>query len=192
MGAGATAGRCGGSAIYVPSCPDECAPHADSLALGDGVQLWPRIIADIETGNLRPRYHATYETDYSQDPVPTRSLLPRSSFLTTTSLIATRGCHNRCSFCYLATEGLRMPYRVRDPKQVASEFQANGEPYAVFIDNNLGSRREYLRALCTALRPLEKIWSAAVTIDVTEDWRSVPPYLAMSYLYKRSNRFGAC
>lgn len=62
-----------------------------------------------------------------------------------------------------------MPYRVRDPEQVAAEFEANDEPYAVFIDNNLGSRREYLRALCTALRPCEKIWSAAVTIDVTDD-----------------------
>jgi radical SAM superfamily enzyme YgiQ (UPF0313 family) len=155
--------------LHVLSCPDECAPHADSLAMGDGVQLWPRILADIETGNLQPRYHATYENDYCQDPVPMRSVLPRSSFLTTTSLIATRGCHNRCSFCYLATEGLRMPYRVRDPEQVAAEFQANGEPYAVFIDNNLGSRREYLRALCKALRPLEKIWSAAVTIDITDD-----------------------
>ena len=37
------------------------------------------------------------------------------SFLTTTSLIATRGCHNRCGFCYLATEGLRMPYRDARP-----------------------------------------------------------------------------
>ncbi|HLQ36712.1 MAG TPA: radical SAM protein, partial [Planctomycetota bacterium] len=42
-------------------------------------------------------------------------------------------------------------------------------PYAVFIDNNLGSRPEYLRALCAALRPLRRIWSAAVTIDVTDD-----------------------
>ena len=39
----------------------------------------------------------------------------------------------------------------------------DGQPYAVFIDNNLGSRPEYLRRLCRALRPLEKIWSAAVT-----------------------------
>ena len=39
----------------------------------------------------------------------------------------------------------------------------------VFIDNNLGSRPEYLRELCRALRPLEVIWSAAVTIDVTDD-----------------------
>jgi radical SAM superfamily enzyme YgiQ (UPF0313 family) len=95
--------------------------------------------------------------------------LPRRSFLTTTSLIATRGCHNRCGFCYLATDGLRMPYRMRDPAQIAAEFEADDQPYAVFIDNNLGSRPDYLRALCDALRPLNKIWSAAVSIDVTDD-----------------------
>ena len=98
-----------------------------------------------------------------------RSILPRQSFLTTTSLIATRGCHNRCGFCYLATDGLHMPYLVRDVEQVVAEFAADEQPYAVFIDNNLGSRPEYLRRLCRALRPLEKIWSAAVTIDVTDD-----------------------
>jgi radical SAM superfamily enzyme YgiQ (UPF0313 family) len=155
--------------LHVLSCPDECAPHADALALGDGVQLWPRILADIETGQLRPRYTATYENDYRDDPAPRRQILPRASFLTTTSLIATRGCHNRCGFCYLATAGLRMPYRMRDPAQVAAEFLEDGQPYAVFVDNNLGSRREYLHALCDALRPLEKIWSAAVSIDVTDD-----------------------
>src|ERR1700758_1476538 len=36
--------------LHVLSCPDECAQHADALALGDGVQLWPRILADIESG----------------------------------------------------------------------------------------------------------------------------------------------
>jgi len=155
--------------LHVLSCPDECAPHANSLALGDGVQLWPRILRDVEANALQPRYLATYENDYREDPSPRRSILPRKSFLTTTSLIATRGCHNRCGFCYLATDGLRMPYRVRDPQQVAREFEENGQPYAVFIDNNLGSRRDYLHALCAALRPLNKIWSAAVTIDVTDD-----------------------
>jgi radical SAM superfamily enzyme YgiQ (UPF0313 family) len=96
-------------------------------------------------------------------------LLPRDSFLTTTSLIATRGCHNRCGFCYLSTEGLKMPYRMREPGQIVREFADDGQPYAVFIDNNLGSKPDYLRALCRAIRPLEKIWSAAVTLDVTDD-----------------------
>jgi radical SAM superfamily enzyme YgiQ (UPF0313 family) len=155
--------------LHVLSCPDECAPHADGLALGDGVQLWPRILHDVEHNCLHSRYVATYENDYCDDPAPRRSLLPRHSFLTTTSLIATRGCHNRCGFCYLATDGLRMPYRMKRPEQIASEFQKDDQPYAVFIDNNLGSRRDYLHSLCAALRPLNKIWSAAVTIDVTDD-----------------------
>ena len=160
--------------LHVLSCPEECAPYADALALGDGVQLWPRILNDVESGRLQARYVAAryvadYDNDYSDDPPPLRSILPRRSFLTTTSLIATRGCHNRCGFCYLATEGLRMPYRMREPQVVAEEFAADDQPYAVFIDNNLGSRRDYLRTLCQALRPLQKIWSAAVSIDVTDD-----------------------
>ena len=85
----------------------------------------------MESGRLRAKYCATYETEFRDDPAPRRPILPRKSFLTTTSLIATRGCHNRCGFCYLSTEGLRMPYRVRDPEQVVAEFAADGQPYAV-------------------------------------------------------------
>ena len=62
-----------------------------------------------------------------------------------------------------------MPYRLRDVEQIAGEIAADGQPYAVFVDNNLGSRPEYLRKLCGALKPLNIIWSAALTIDVTDD-----------------------
>jgi radical SAM superfamily enzyme YgiQ (UPF0313 family) len=155
--------------LHVLSCPDECAPHADALAIGEGVQLWPRILADVEAGQLQKIYRADFTHAYRNDPPPLRKILPRESFLTTTSLIATRGCHNRCGFCYLATDGLRMPYQMLDVEQVVEQFRADDQPYGVFVDNNLGSNRNYLRRLCRALRPLEKIWSAAVTIDVTDE-----------------------
>jgi radical SAM superfamily enzyme YgiQ (UPF0313 family) len=155
--------------LHVLSCPDEATPHADALAIGEGVHLWPQILRDVEAGTLQAVYHGSYRRPYRDDPPPRREILPRRSFLTPTSLIATRGCHNRCGFCYLSTEGLHMPYLVRDVEQIAQEFQAGGQPYGVFIDNNLGSRPDYLRRLCRALRPLEKIWSAAVTLDVTDD-----------------------
>ena len=155
--------------LHCQSNADEVAPHADAMAIGDGVQLWPEILRDIEHGYLKPRYEATYERSYDSDPHPRRDLLPRKSFLTTASLIATRGCHNRCGFCYLATDGLRMPYRVRKPEDIRRQFEALDQPYAVFIDNNLGSNRTYLRELCRALRPAKKIWAAAVTLDVTDD-----------------------
>jgi len=155
--------------LHVLSNPDECEPHADALALGEGVQLWGQILKDIESGCLRRRYEGSYRRPYRDDPPPRRDLLPRGQFLTTSSLIATRGCHNRCGFCYLSTSGLHMPYMLRDAEQMAGEFESDRQAYAVFTDNNLGSRPDYLRALCRVLRPLNKIWSAAVTIDVTDD-----------------------
>ena len=155
--------------LHVLSCPEECTPYADALAVGEGTQLWWKILSDVAEGTLQPRYSGSYRKPYRDDPSPRRDLLPRGQFLTTTSLIATRGCHSRCEFCYLSTRGLHMPYELRDVEQIADEFIADRQPYAVFIDNNLGSRPDYLRALCRALRPLERIWSAAVSIDVTND-----------------------
>jgi radical SAM superfamily enzyme YgiQ (UPF0313 family) len=155
--------------LHVLSCPDEAQEHADAIVIGEGVQLWPEVLRDVEQGTLKKRYAATYERSYDLDPSPRRDLLARQSYLTTTSLIATRGCHNRCGFCYLSTEGLQMPYRVREAEDIRKQFSADDQPYAVFIDNNLGSKPEYLRRLCKALEPLEKIWSAAVTLDVTDD-----------------------
>jgi radical SAM superfamily enzyme YgiQ (UPF0313 family) len=155
--------------LHVLSCPEEVAPHADAIVVGDGVQVWPQILSDLQRNELKRVYHGSFTKPYRDDPPPRRQIVPRSSFLTTASLIATRGCHNRCGFCYLSTEGLHMPYQMQEADQVVEQFRATREPYGVFIDNNLGSRPAYLRTLCRALRPLEKIWSAAVTIDITDD-----------------------
>ena len=46
--------------LHVLSCPEDCAPHADALAIGEGVQLWGRILRDVEEGRLRPRYEGSY------------------------------------------------------------------------------------------------------------------------------------
>ena len=62
-----------------------------------------------------------------------------------------------------------MPYHMKPVAQVVDEIAADGQPYTVFVDNNLGSRPDYLRQLCRALRPLGMIWSAAVSIDMTDD-----------------------
>lgn len=155
--------------LHVLSCPEEVSPHADALALGEGVRLWPRILHDVDRGRLAERYVGSFREPFREEPAPRRELISHSDFLTTTSLIATRGCHNRCGFCYLATEGLRMPYQMRDPEQVADEWRAAGTAYAVFLDNNLGSRRSWLRQLCRSLGRVGGIWSAAVSIDVTDD-----------------------
>ena len=167
--------------LHVRACPDEAAPHADALAIGEGSAVWPRSFATTEQGALEPRYdrgsfgaptarsprraeisshgaglpHHREPDRHPRLPQPLRLLLPRDR--------RACACPTRCA---------SRPGRAADRVE-------SGQPYGVFVDNNLGSNRSYLRPLCRALRPLENIWSAAVTIDVTDDpdrwcgrWRS--------------------
>ena len=43
-----------------------------ALAIGDGVQVWPSILRDVENDRLKPVYHAMYDNAYRDDPPPRR------------------------------------------------------------------------------------------------------------------------
>jgi radical SAM superfamily enzyme YgiQ (UPF0313 family) len=154
--------------LHAQSNADELAHHADAVVIGEGTAVWPKVLADIEANRLAPVYRGSYREPYDQVPPPRREVLDRRAYLSACSLIATRGCANRCDFCYLATDELFMPSQQRNPREVAREIAAEAAPYAVFLDNNLGANPRYLLALCHELEPLEIIWSAAVTLDVTD------------------------
>ena len=44
------------------SCPlrTSARRHADTLAMGEGVQIWPRILRDFERRRLQQRYRGSY------------------------------------------------------------------------------------------------------------------------------------
>src|SRR5262245_41615133 len=71
--------------LHALSGPDELAPHADAVVIGNGVAVWPRLLADLAAGHLEPRYEAAFE-GYADEPLPDRSILPRWGFLTNASL----------------------------------------------------------------------------------------------------------
>ena len=98
--------------LHVQACTEECRPHADAVVLGEGTQVWGEILQDIENHSLKREYFGSFKKQYREDPAPRRELLDKRQYLTTTSMIATRGCHNRCNFCYLSTEGMHMPYQM--------------------------------------------------------------------------------
>src|SRR4051812_3041208 len=54
--------------LHALSCPEEVAPHADAMAIGEGVELWPKILRDVEAGTLKPVYRADFEKPYRDDP----------------------------------------------------------------------------------------------------------------------------
>ncbi len=159
---------------HVQACQDEAAQHADAISVGDGVQTWPAILKDIETSQLKPRYFAGFERPLDLDPPPRRDLVTEDCFLTESSLIASRGCRQRCAFCYQATQGLAMPYQTRSPQAVARQLAESRNLYGVFLDNNFGADPGYVLRLCRELEPLKKIWSAAVTLEITEHPGVIP------------------
>src|SRR5947209_18271097 len=60
--------------LHALSCPEEVAPHADAVVVGEGVQCWPEVLRDVEAGTLRPVYRGSYRRPYREDPPPRRDL----------------------------------------------------------------------------------------------------------------------
>ena len=158
--------------LHVTALPGEARPHADAVVVGDGVPVWPEVLAGLRNGVLRGGaiVHGSFVSpSYAEAPWPRREILPRGAFLTRAAVIATRGCTGRCGYCYLATRGLRAPYQLRPVEDVLAEIDALDEPYLVFTDNNLTADRAYAEALCRGLARRRLIWSAACTADVARD-----------------------
>jgi len=153
---------------HVLACPDEAAEHADVLAIGTGSRSGHAFFATSNAAS-RSRCIARITAAVTmRNRCRTGGILDSRYYLTTASMIATRGCHNRCGFLLYVHRWLRMPYQMRSPESVAAEFANLAEPYGVFIDNNLGSTGS-ICVRCAALCGGGKLWSAAVSIDVTED-----------------------
>ena len=60
--------------IFPTVMTDEVAPHFDAVVVGEGETSWPRLLADFEKGELKPRYSCMEEIDLSTLPLPRLSL----------------------------------------------------------------------------------------------------------------------
>ena len=156
--------------LHVLSCPEEARrtptrwPWARACSSGRG--SW----RDVEAGCLRARLRrrATRATTARIPPPRRRSAAAREL-----------PDHHQPDRHARLPQPLRvllprdrrpaMPYQVRDPDQVVAEFAADGQPYArLHRQQSRLAARVSARALPGAAAA-EKIWSAAVSIDVTDD-----------------------
>jgi radical SAM superfamily enzyme YgiQ (UPF0313 family) len=141
----------------------------DSVVVGEAEPVMPRLLADLQSNSLQPRYIAREPADLSLLPVPRYDLV-ETDFRMTMPYEATRGCPFTCSFCVLSA--IRLPYRhrpipnvLRDIRNVPSHWNWRQRHWLVFWDNNLGADRAYFRDLCEALVPVRRIWGTQTSID---------------------------
>ena len=67
--------------VHVTVCPDEAAPHADAVVVGEAEYSWPRVLEDFRQGKLEKVYRAERMFDMQGGPLPRRDLLKLDRYL---------------------------------------------------------------------------------------------------------------
>ena len=147
--------------------PDEAAAHADAVVVGEAETTWPQVLADAEAGALAPRYSDSGAPSLAGLPHARRDLIHRRGLLRDT-IVATRGCPHRCSYC-----NLRQIYapeiRFRPVEEVVAEVRTFRSPAFTFWDDQLFMNPRYALRLFEALRGQNKRWAAMVTLASTRN-----------------------
>lgn len=158
--------------IHVSYMPDEASEHADSVVIGEADELWPEIIRDAETGRLKPLYTCLKPPSIQRMPLPRLDLVagpayhPPAGYLN--SVMATRGCPHNCAFCCV-TRMFGHAFRTRPVQDVADEISRMSDDPVFFNDDNLIGKPQYAEQLFQAIKPLNRIWGAQVSIRIAEN-----------------------
>ncbi|HET9950832.1 MAG TPA: radical SAM protein [Candidatus Eisenbacteria bacterium] len=154
--------------IHASLNPEEAAPHADSVVIGEGDRTWPALVEDFRRGTLRPVYRADGLSDLDETPAPRRDLLRREDYQVPDVVQASKSCPIGCEFCALhAFTGYER--RFRTVARVADEVRAMPGSMVLFADDNLYANREFTLELARAMRPLRKRWVAEATWQIAYD-----------------------
>lgn len=136
---------------HVFAFPEEAIQHASAVAIGEGEELWPRILRDIERNELKQFYvcgpyavqnlrgsvhHVPQRPSLDKPAMLRRDLLPRARYRMD-SIFTTRGCPNHCRFCPVTDIfGGRIRHRPID--RVVAEVSTLGPHYYNFDDSVFG------------------------------------------------------
>ncbi len=138
--------------IHPTALPEEAKEHADSVVLGEAEEIWPHLIEDARTGNLRPFYRQEGYTELSKMPMPPRDILPRRGYLPVDVVQVTRGCPFRCEFCSVQ-KFFGEAYRFRPVSDVVDEVRRLPHRLMTFNDDNIIGNASYSKELLKALIP---------------------------------------
>lgn len=173
------------------SMPFRSIEHADAVAVGEGEQLWPVILQDIENQQLKefyvcsptrfdPKGRSLYQLDGLPDlkglvkPIRNRY----ASKYTFDMVFASRGCPIDCDFCTV-TKIFGSKYRLRPVNEVVNEI-AGFKSYYYLIDDTVFGRPstyDYYLELYDKISLLAKknYWTGQANLDAvsTEKGRDV-------------------
>jgi len=150
---------------HTSNMPEEALLHAGSVVIGPAEISLPMFLRDFAAG-LPQRVYDYPDVLGVPIPVPQRGANSLRKKLRVPTVIADRGCDNRCAFCAISQMWRSNP---RPVAEVVDEIRALKTKNVIFFDPNFFAPKTYARELMTALLPLRVRWFANATADTAFD-----------------------
>jgi radical SAM superfamily enzyme YgiQ (UPF0313 family) len=148
--------------LHVALCPDEAAQHADSIVVGEGEGLIPKMLGDFQAGKLATRYQHKDFFDLEAVPLPRRDLYNKKEHYSykgweLVDLVETsRGCRFNCYPCCTPYLGGRQ-HRIKPMEKVLADI-GNCSDLLFIVDNSLEQNIDYEKALFRELANVPQHW----------------------------------
>jgi radical SAM superfamily enzyme YgiQ (UPF0313 family) len=152
---------------HVSIYPDEAKNHADCVVVGEAEAVWNTLLQDFERGQLKQEYIGE-ALPLSETPDADWQCLRPADYVLTASVSASRGCTNRCWFCFESSRR-GVSFRQRPLDMVLREIEGRSSSVVAFLDNDILADREYGVSLLKALAPMKIRWFGMTTIGAADD-----------------------
>jgi len=151
--------------LHVSSLPGEARPHADSLFIGPGEDIFPRFLKDLRNKHPLPLY-VNAQRNIEDIPPIRRDLIKRSLYLVPNSIVVSRGCPHHCDFCYKDAffEGGKSFYTQRVDAALAEIDRLPGR-HLYFLDDHLLGNQKFATALFDGMKGMNRVFQGASTLD---------------------------
>ncbi len=148
--------------------PEDAVGYADAVVVGPAESTWSELLRQIAAGtDIRGIYRSAANAADSVS-LPARHLLKRGLYLGVPTVIASRGCTNRCTYCTInhlwKGRGFRRPIG-----EVIDEVSGLRGRNVLLLDPNLVADRGYALSLFEGLAPLRRQWAGLATVDMAFD-----------------------
>lgn len=149
--------------------PEEVMEYAEAIVVGEGEQLFPRLLEDFMAGRMRRVYRNAGRSEIGSIK-PDRSIFAGKRYLKIGLVEAARGCHFKCDFCAITTYfGATQSRRPID--NVIAEIRAikDSRKLFFFVDDNIVSHPKWAKEFYRALIPLKIRWVSQATLTMVQD-----------------------
>jgi len=141
---------------------EEMAEHADGVCIGEGEEIFPRMLEDAAAGRLQKFYRRSTPASLQGMPTPRWDLLNPKHYVFYRPFVIqqSRGCPYNCDFCAERRLNGDYGYRDRPVEEVVEEIRKCGGRHIFFAASQFVGHKERTMQLLEALIPLKIHWSA--------------------------------